>query len=73
MKTLIITSLLVIMTSGCATQQMAKLAKQLKDDSATVQINIRTIYGTLYFSRTNPKTNTMPHSVTADGNVTVKP
>jgi len=67
--------LLLLLTSlnlvGCSTSGMAKIAAQLKNDPATVSIQITTIYGTVKMVRLAPGTNTPPHSVAADGSVNV--
>jgi len=69
MKKLIALSLLALPLCGCV--NTAKLVDALKDDPATVHFSITTIYGRVDLTRTNPQTNTMPHTITPDGTVTV--
>lgn len=59
------------LNTGCATNGMAKLAAQLKNDPATVTFRVTTIYGTVDFKRTNVGTNHAA-TITGDGSITVK-
>lgn len=63
---------LILLCSGCiSSKDMAKIVKELGNDPATVNIRVTTIYGTLTLTRTNPNTNTLPHSVQSEGIVNV--
>lgn len=54
--------------TGCTS--MSKLAKELAKDPATVSIDVRSVYGTMTFRRSNASSN---HSATvsADGSIVV--
>jgi hypothetical protein len=52
---------------------MAKLVRELRNDPATVNVRITSVYGTITFTRTNPQTNGLAHSIAPDGTVTVGP
>lgn len=67
--TALIATVALLTLSGCTTG-MAKLAAQLKDDPATVNFRVTTIYGTAVFSRTNPGTNHNAN-VSPDGTISV--
>lgn len=62
---------LVLSTSGCSTAGMARLARELGRDQATVNVSVQSVYGTLKFVRTNPGTNSTV-TVSPDGTVTIK-
>lgn len=64
---------LALLSSGCATRQMANLVSKLAKDPATVHLSITSIYGTVKLTRTNPQgTNAITTSVAPDGTVTFK-
>ncbi len=63
--------LALLMTSGCMTGKLNKIVTALGKDPATVHVRVTTIYGAIEFSRTNPSTNTLPHTVSPDGTITV--
>ena len=66
-----LSTLALALTTGCISNGgLANLAKSLAQDPATVSIRITTVYGTLYFTRTNPGSNTLAHSIAPDGTVT---
>ncbi len=44
----------LILLTSCSTTNITKLAEQLKNDPATVDIQIQTIYGSLIFHRQFP-------------------
>lgn len=69
MKTFLLIPLLAV--AGCISPNLAKFQQALGKDPATVSLRITTIYGTLYFTRTNPTTNTANHAISPDGAVTV--
>jgi len=71
MKNKILIGAIAVLLCGCSTGGMAKLAAQLKNDPATVSVRITTIYGNFSLTRLAPNTNTMPHTVSPDGTVTV--
>jgi hypothetical protein len=58
--------------AGCSTQKnLTALVKALGNDPATVNIRVTSVYGTMTFTRTNPTTNSLPHTINPDGTVTV--
>ena len=59
----------LLFANGCASQ--APLIRELAKDPATVQITVTSLYGTISLVRVNPKTNSMAHSINADGSVRV--
>jgi len=61
----------LLLTTGCMSSNMTKAIKALGNDPATVNIRVTTIYGTMTFTRTNPGTNTLTHSVDGDGTIKV--
>jgi hypothetical protein len=72
MKILFALALLSTFTTGCVSNGgLAHLAETLAKDPATVSVRVTTVYGTLYFTRTNPGTNTLAHSIAPDGGVKV--
>ena len=54
---------------GCASQ--SKLVRELAKDPATVQLTITSLHGTIALTRVNPRTNSVAHSINADGSVRV--
>ncbi len=58
MKTLMLVSILTLPLCGC--MSMANVAAQLKNDPATVDIAIQTIYGSVIFHRAFPTNWTQP-------------
>lgn len=61
----------VFLCCGCSSTGMAKLAKELKGDQATISSSIQSVYGTVKFVRTNPGTNSTV-TIAPDGTVTVR-
>ena len=61
-----------MLLNGCMSNKLDKVVKELAKDNATVNIRVTTVYGTLFFTRTNPNTNSAPHTVAPDGSVTIK-
>ncbi len=57
------------LASGCV--NLAKTVKELAKDPATTHLSVRSIYVTIEVERTNPLTNTLPHSIGKDGAITV--
>jgi hypothetical protein len=49
-----------------------RLATALGKDPASVHVRITTIYGTVEVTRTNPNTNTAPHTIGTDGSIKVE-
>jgi hypothetical protein len=68
-----IASLLAALTllPGCMTHNLTTFTKALAGDPATVMVDLRSVYGTLRFVRTNPGTN-QSAVVSPDGTVTVR-
>ena len=65
--------LAALTTAGCSTQKnLTALVKALGNDPATVNIRVTSIHGTVTFTRTNPGTNTLPHTLGPDGTITVE-
>ncbi len=62
--------LLLIGLSGCSTTNMSKLVQAAAKDDATVVVKVGSVYGTLNFVRTNPKTN-QTVVVSPDGTVSI--
>jgi len=54
---------------GCASS--SKLVRELAKDPATVQLTVTTLHGTVSLTRVNPRTNSVSHSINADGSVRV--
>jgi hypothetical protein len=53
-------SLALLFLCGCSTTNITKLAEQLKDDPATIDVQIQTIYGSMTFHRSFPTNWTPP-------------
>jgi uncharacterized protein with ACT and thioredoxin-like domain len=71
-KLLLLACVSALVLCGCATGgSLAKVVKELKNDPATVNVRITSIYGSIFFTRTAPTTNSLPHVVGSDGTVTV--
>lgn len=70
MKKLYLLSLLPLMLCGC--MNAGRLATALGKDPASVHVRITTIYGTVEVTRTNPNTNTAPHTIGTDGSIKVE-
>jgi len=45
---------LCLCCTSCSTTNITKLAEQLKNDPATVDLNVTTIWGSFYFHRSFP-------------------
>jgi hypothetical protein len=62
---------LVVLLNGCVTAgSLAKLVDSLAKDPATARIQVHSMSFSVIVDRTNPGTNTLPHSV-KDGTITV--
>ena len=73
MKRILLLPLLALpLMGGCMTNNAAKLAAALAKDPATVHLRVTTIYGVIEFSRTAPLTNSMAHTISPDGTISVK-
>lgn len=68
MKTCLL-AIALLLLPGCTS--MSKVVEALGKDPATAHLRVTTIYGTIEVSRTNPQTNTIPHSVSDTGAITV--
>lgn len=68
-RTLTLTLTLTLLTSGCG--GLPKFARELAKDPATVSVDVRSLYGSITFRRSNVSSN---HSatVTSDGSITVE-
>lgn len=66
MKTLLLIPLLCL--AGCV--NLSKVIREAAKDPASVHVSVKSIYVTLEYDRTNPKTNSAPH-VLKDGVVEV--
>ena len=49
----------------------AKVVQAMAKDPASVHVRVSTIYGTIDVTRTNPLTNTLAHTISPDGTITV--
>ena len=74
MKALILLPVLALplLLSGCTTSNAAKLAAALAKDPATVHLRVTSIYGVIEFSRTAPTSNSLAHTISPDGTISVK-
>lgn len=68
-KIILLTAALALAGTGCVN---SSLIRALAKDPATAHMRITTIYGTVEISRTNPGSNSPPHSVNADGTIKVE-
>jgi len=69
MKTILV--LFCVVCSGCSSTNITKLVGALKNDPATVCVNVSSVYGTVRFTRTNPRTNETV-TVSPDGTIVIK-
>lgn len=71
MKTILLC--LLLGATGCAStnKNLEKIIAQLKNDPATVNLRVVSVYGTVTFTRTAPTTNSLPHTILPDGTVEV--
>ena len=58
-------------TAGCMGPGISKALKELAKDPATVHLRVSSVYGVVEFSRTAPRTNSLPHTISPDGTITV--
>jgi hypothetical protein len=63
--------LLLPLLCGCSSTNITKLVGALKNDPATVCVNVSSVYGTVRFTRTNPRTNETV-TVSPDGTIVIK-
>jgi predicted small secreted protein len=59
------------LTMGCFGPDVAKAMKELAKDPASVHLRVSSVYGVIEFTRTAPLTNTLAHSISPDGTITV--
>ena len=64
-------TLLLLGSSGCATTMVKQAFKELKDDPASLVIDINGWGSVIRITRSNPLSNTPPYTLTRDGNITV--
>jgi len=57
--------------SGTGCVSGSKLVRELAKDPATVQLTVISLHGSVTLTRVNPRTNSAPHSINADGSVRV--
>lgn len=72
LKILLLCSLLSALCfagTGCAGRTTAQVVRALSADPASLHVRITSIYGTIEVARTAPRTNSMPHSIGADGTI----
>ncbi len=62
--------LVLIGLSGCSTTNISKLVEAASKDSATVVLKVGSVYGTVSYTRTNPKTN-QTAVISPDGTVSI--
>lgn len=60
--------LLPVLLTGCVST--SKLVHELRQDPASYHFSVRSIYVTIEVDRTNPTTNSLPHSI-SDGQISV--
>lgn len=58
--------------TGCQFPNLNKVIPALAKDPASAHIRVTTIYGTIEYTRTNPLTNSLSHSIAPDGTITVE-
>jgi hypothetical protein len=61
---------LLLSLTGCV--NVASVIKAMSNDSATVHVSIRTVYGVVDIDRVNAGTNTPSHSIKPDGSINVR-
>lgn len=61
----------MLLFTGCMGPNAAKLITAAGKDPASVSLEVKSIYGTVIYTRTNPGTNSAPHTV-KDGAITVR-
>lgn len=64
--------ILAFSCTGCFGPDVAKAIKAMGQDPATVHLRVSSVYGVVELSRTNPQTNSLPHTVSPDGTITVE-
>ena len=65
--------LLAATNTGCVSYNLDKVVTAMANDTATVHVKISSVYGIVEVARTNPHTNSLPHSVGPDGTINIKP
>jgi hypothetical protein len=70
MKTLLL--LAALSCAGCSTTNVARIIEAMGKDPATVHVSIRSVYGVVEIYRVNAGTNSVAHSINADGTITVE-
>lgn len=67
-----IVGILAFSCTGCFGPDVAKALTAMGKDPATVHLRVSSVYGVVELSRTNPQTNSLPHTVSPDGTITVE-
>ncbi len=62
--------LVVVLLTGCSTTDITELMKATAGSDATVKVSVSSIYGTINFLRTNPRTN-QTVTISPDNTVTI--
>lgn len=60
---------LIVLCTGCLAPH--KVVRELKDDPASFNLEVRSVYGTLRLTRSAPRTDSAPHVITPEGGITV--
>ena len=71
MKRIILSLAAILLLPGCASVNMVKLIRELKNDPSTAYARIPTPYGTFIFIRSNPTTNSAPILIDPEGKISV--
>ena len=58
-----------VLFTGCT--NTPAIIKAMAASNASLSVDVRTVYGTVRVVRLNPSTNTLPHTVGKDGELTV--
>lgn len=69
----ILCGLALVAMCGCSSTNMTRLVGQLKNDPSSFLIRQSGWGNNLTIARTNPGTNTLPHSISPDGVMSIAP
>ncbi len=62
---------LILINTGCVNSKLDRVVAAMGKDPATVHVKISTIYGVVELARTNPRGDSLPHTVNPDGTISV--
>ena len=60
-----------LLATGCSATNISKLVTAIGKDPASVSLRVTSVYGTVTYTRTNPMTNSLAHSLAPDGTIIV--